>query len=78
MIASQTTATTASMAEVQTPSPRVAATTAPPKKATSAVLGSTPSAQPARKAQNEARVTPNAILTTMKGADGTLRIMKLA
>ncbi|MNT91656.1 hypothetical protein D3C72_2327940 [compost metagenome] len=50
----------------------------PPKKATRAVLGRTPSAHPARKPGKEARTAPNAMLTTMKGADGTLRMMKLA
>jgi len=41
-------------------------------------LGRTPSAQPAKKAENDARVAPNAMLTTMNGAEGTFLIMKLA
>src|SRR3712207_9238931 len=48
----------------------------PPKKATTAVFGSTPSAQPERKLRKRAFETPKAILTTIKGAEGTLRMMK--
>jgi hypothetical protein len=76
--ASQASATPASMAEVQIPSPLTAVMNDPPKKATSAVFGNTPSAHPARKPGNDALAAPNAMFTTMNGADGTLRIMKLA
>ena len=49
-----------------------------PAKAVRAIFGMMPMAVPAAKSSTRIGVTPAAILTTMKGAEGTSRTTRLA